>query len=147
MQATKALESVFAETMPREMGFDYIGLSFQEKKAQEGISPAATKISRAVAVVRFPHPGGLGTRAGPCPSACCSPFPWPCLAPTPPWLSREMENNVFRADRAGHADRSRGQERDPGRGISRARVFELGVPLMEAALVGAMIRLRPILMS
>jgi HAE1 family hydrophobic/amphiphilic exporter-1 len=39
-QAMKALEDVFAQTMPREMGFDYSGMSFQEKKAQEGVSPA-----------------------------------------------------------------------------------------------------------
>jgi HAE1 family hydrophobic/amphiphilic exporter-1 len=38
-QAMKALEEVFAQTMPREMGYDYMGMSFQEKKAQEGISP------------------------------------------------------------------------------------------------------------
>ena len=37
-QAMKALEEVFAQTMPREMGYDYLGMSFQEKKAQEGIS-------------------------------------------------------------------------------------------------------------
>ena len=37
-QATKALEEVFAQTMPAEMGFDYSGISFQEKKAQEGVS-------------------------------------------------------------------------------------------------------------
>ena len=36
-QAMKALEEVFHETMPREMGFDYSGMSFQEKKAQEGV--------------------------------------------------------------------------------------------------------------
>jgi len=36
-QAMKALEEVFALTMPREMGLDYMGMSFQEKKAQEGI--------------------------------------------------------------------------------------------------------------
>jgi HAE1 family hydrophobic/amphiphilic exporter-1 len=36
-----ALEDVFRKTMPREMGFDYLGMSFQEKKAQEGIPPAA----------------------------------------------------------------------------------------------------------
>jgi len=39
-QAMKALEEVFAQTMPSEMGFDYLGMSFQEKKAQEGVSPA-----------------------------------------------------------------------------------------------------------
>jgi HAE1 family hydrophobic/amphiphilic exporter-1 len=37
-QAMKALEETFAQTMPPEMGFDYSGMSFQEKKAQEGVS-------------------------------------------------------------------------------------------------------------
>jgi len=36
-QAMKALEETFAETMPREMGYDYMGMSYQEKKAAEGI--------------------------------------------------------------------------------------------------------------
>jgi HAE1 family hydrophobic/amphiphilic exporter-1 len=36
-----ALERVFAQTMPAEMGYDYLGMSFQEKKAQQGTSPAA----------------------------------------------------------------------------------------------------------
>ena len=39
-QATKALEEVFAQTMPPEMGFDYSGMSFQEKKAAEGVPPS-----------------------------------------------------------------------------------------------------------
>ena len=38
-QAMKALEEVFAQTMPREMGFDYLGMSFQEQQAQKGVSP------------------------------------------------------------------------------------------------------------
>jgi len=38
-QAMAALEEVFAQTMPREMGYDYLGMSFQEKKAQQGIPP------------------------------------------------------------------------------------------------------------
>jgi HAE1 family hydrophobic/amphiphilic exporter-1 len=37
-QAMKALEETFAQTMPAQMGFDYSGISFQEKKAQEGVS-------------------------------------------------------------------------------------------------------------
>ena len=36
-QGMKALEEVFRETMPPEMGFDYLGMSYQEKKAQEGV--------------------------------------------------------------------------------------------------------------
>jgi HAE1 family hydrophobic/amphiphilic exporter-1 len=40
-QAMRAMEEVFHETMPPEMGFDYMGMSFQEKKAQEGVSIVA----------------------------------------------------------------------------------------------------------
>ncbi len=36
-QAMKALEETFDRTMPREMGYDYMGMSFQEKRAQEGV--------------------------------------------------------------------------------------------------------------
>lgn len=36
-QAMKALEEVFAQTMPPEMGYDYMGMSRQEKQAQEGV--------------------------------------------------------------------------------------------------------------
>src|ERR1700724_3698775 len=36
-QATAALEDVFRQTMPSEMGFDYMGMSYQEQKAREGV--------------------------------------------------------------------------------------------------------------
>ena len=36
-QATAALEDVFKQTMPSEMGFDYMGMSYQEQKSREGI--------------------------------------------------------------------------------------------------------------
>jgi HAE1 family hydrophobic/amphiphilic exporter-1 len=39
-QATAALEDVFKQTMPHEMGFDYLAMSFQEQKAREGVPPA-----------------------------------------------------------------------------------------------------------
>jgi HAE1 family hydrophobic/amphiphilic exporter-1 len=39
-QATDALEAVFKQTMPREMGFDYSGISFVEQKARQGVPPA-----------------------------------------------------------------------------------------------------------
>jgi HAE1 family hydrophobic/amphiphilic exporter-1 len=38
-QGMKALEEVFDQTMPREMGYDYKDMSFQEKKAQQGVPP------------------------------------------------------------------------------------------------------------
>jgi HAE1 family hydrophobic/amphiphilic exporter-1 len=37
-QAMKAMEEVFKQTMPNEMGFAYMGMSYQEKRAQEGVS-------------------------------------------------------------------------------------------------------------
>jgi HAE1 family hydrophobic/amphiphilic exporter-1 len=40
-QAMDVLEQVFHETMPPEMGFDYLGISFQERLAQQGVPPAA----------------------------------------------------------------------------------------------------------
>ena len=40
-QGRQALEEVFAQTMPREMGFDYSGMSFQEQAADKGVSAAA----------------------------------------------------------------------------------------------------------
>jgi len=36
-QATAALEDVFKQTMPREMGFGYMGMSYQEQKARQGV--------------------------------------------------------------------------------------------------------------
>jgi HAE1 family hydrophobic/amphiphilic exporter-1 len=38
-QGMAALEQVFADTMPREMGYDYMGMSFQEKVASQGVPP------------------------------------------------------------------------------------------------------------
>ena len=35
----RALEEVFAETMPDGMGYDYMGMSFQEQVASQGVSP------------------------------------------------------------------------------------------------------------
>jgi multidrug efflux pump len=40
-QGMKALEEVFAQTMPREMGYNYAGMSFQEKVAAEGVPASA----------------------------------------------------------------------------------------------------------
>jgi len=40
-QAMRALEEVYAQTMPPGMGFDYMGMSFQEQKAAQGVSPFA----------------------------------------------------------------------------------------------------------
>jgi HAE1 family hydrophobic/amphiphilic exporter-1 len=40
-QVMKALENTFMQTMPPGMGYDYFGMSFQEKLASQGIPPGA----------------------------------------------------------------------------------------------------------
>jgi HAE1 family hydrophobic/amphiphilic exporter-1 len=40
-QGMQALEEVFAQTMPRDMGFDYSGMSFQEQVAAQGVPASA----------------------------------------------------------------------------------------------------------
>ncbi len=40
-EAMAALEDVFRKSMPNQMGFDYSGMSYQEQKAAQGVSPAA----------------------------------------------------------------------------------------------------------
>ncbi len=40
-QVMKALEGVFAQNMPPEMGFDYSGMSYQEQQASKGVSSTA----------------------------------------------------------------------------------------------------------
>src|SRR5215472_1638481 len=39
-QAMAALEEVFAQTMPPDMGFDYLGMSYQEQRARQGVPPS-----------------------------------------------------------------------------------------------------------
>ena len=36
-QAIQALQEVFDQTMPREMGYDYMGMSYQEEEAAKGV--------------------------------------------------------------------------------------------------------------
>ena len=40
-QAMRALEDVFAQNMPSGMGYDYFGMSYQEQQAAQGVPPAA----------------------------------------------------------------------------------------------------------
>ena len=48
-QGMQALEEVFAQTMPRDMGFDYSGMSFQEQVAAQGV-PASVILGFSVLV-------------------------------------------------------------------------------------------------
>ena len=142
-QATKALEEVFAETMPREMGFDYLGISFQEKKAQQGVSPAAIFglsflfvfliLAALYESWSLPFSVLLGT-----PIAVFGAF-------AALW-TRGMVNNVFA--QIGLVMLIGLAAKNAILIVEFARLeYEKGTPLIEAALAGARIRLRPILMT
>jgi HAE1 family hydrophobic/amphiphilic exporter-1 len=142
-QATKALEDVFAQTMPSEMGFDYIGMSFQEQKAAQGVSPAAIFALSFLFVFlilaalyeswSLPFSVLLGT-----PIAVFGAFA--------ALLSRQMVNNVFA--QIGLVMLIGLAAKNAILIVEFARLeYEKGKPLLEATLTGARLRLRPILMT
>ena len=142
-QAMNALEETFRQTMPNEMGYDYLGLSFQEKKAQQGVSPTAIFGLSLLFVFlilaalyeswSLPFSVLLGT-----PVAVCGAF-------ATLWL-RGMQNNIYAQI---------GLIMLIGLAAKNAILivefakdeYEKGKPLIDAALEGARLRLRPILMT
>jgi HAE1 family hydrophobic/amphiphilic exporter-1 len=142
-QAMKVLEEVFAQTMPPEMGFDYLGMSFQEKKAQEGVSSSA--IFGLSLLFVFLILAALYESWS---------LPFSVLLSTPiaifgafaTLLIRHMVNNVYA--QIGLVMLIGLAAKNAILIVEFARLeYEKGKPLMEAALTGARIRLRPILMT
>ncbi len=131
-QATAALEEVFAQTMPREMGFDYMGMSFQEKRAQQGV-PAWVVFAFSLLFV-FLILAALYESWS---------LPFSVLLSTPVavfgaffmlWLRRTVLQQLFAgvhgadrrrrlfADWARDADRAGGEERDFDCGVCERRI-------------------------
>jgi HAE1 family hydrophobic/amphiphilic exporter-1 len=142
-QAMAALEDVFRQTMPNEMGYDYLGISYQEKKAQQGVSPTLVFGMSLIFVFlilaalyeswSLPFSVLLGT-----PIAVLGAF-------LTLWL-RGMENNIYAQI---------GLIMLIGLAAKNAILivefakdeYEKGKPLLDATLEGARLRLRPILMT
>ena len=142
-QAMKALEEVFAETMPREMGYDYSGMSFQEKKAQQGVSPIAIFGFSFLCVFlilaaqyeswSLPFSVLLGT-----PIAVAGAFAG--------LMWRSFENNIYA--QIGLVMLIGLAAKNAILIVEFAKMeYEKGKPLEEATLAGAKLRLRPILMT
>jgi len=142
-QANAALEEVFAQTMPREMGFDYLDMSFQEKKAQEGVPPAAI-FSLSLLFV-FLILAAL-YESWSLPFSVLLGVPVAVFGAYATLTMRGMENNVFA--QIGLIMLIGLSAKNAILIVEFARTrYEHGVPLLEAALEGAKIRLRPILMT
>ena len=142
-QAMQALEAVFAQTMPREMGYDYSGMSFQEKKAQQGVSPMAVFAFSFLCVFlilaaqyeswSLPFSVLLGT-----PVAVAGAFAG--------LLFRSFENNIYA--QIGLVMLIGLAAKNAILIVEFAKLeYEKGESLMEATLTGARLRLRPILMT
>jgi len=155
-QATRALEEVFKQTMPREMGFDYSGISFQEQKAREGVPPAAIFGLSLLFVFlilaalyeswSLPFSVLLST-----PVAVFGAFFILWLRRTvlgyllPPYLV-QLENDVY--SQIGLVMLIGLAAKNAILIVEFAEAeFEKGRPLAESALEGAKLRLRPILMT
>jgi len=155
-QAMSALEKVFAETMPPEMGYDYQGISFQEKLAQQGV-PAAAIFGFSLLVVflvlaalyeswSLPFSVLLST-----PVAVFGAFAMLWLrrallgAFLPPYMV-QIESDVY--SQIGLVMLIGLAAKNAILIVEFAKdAYEKGQPLVEAALGGARLRLRPILMT
>ena len=155
-QATAALEEIFHQTMPNGMGFDYMGMSRQEQKAREGL-PSWAIFGMSLVFV-FLILAALYESWS---------LPFGVLLSTPVavfgafgllWLRRtvlsmifpsfmvQIENDVY--SQIGLVMLIGLAAKNAILIVEFAKSeYEKGRPLIEAALEGARLRLRPILMT
>jgi HAE1 family hydrophobic/amphiphilic exporter-1 len=142
-QAMQAMEAVFDQTMPPGMGYDYMGMSYQEKKAQQGVSPMVIFGFSLICVFlilaaqyeswSLPFSVLLGT-----PVAVFGAFAG--------ILVGRYENNVYA--QIGLVMLIGLSAKNAILIVEFAKMgYEEGKPLLDAALEGAKLRLRPILMT
>jgi HAE1 family hydrophobic/amphiphilic exporter-1 len=155
-QATAALEEVFKETMPREMGFDYSGISYLEQKARQGV-PASAIFALSLLFVFLILAALYESWSLPLSVLLSTPvaifgaffFLWLrrviLRAYLPPYMV-QIESDVY--SQIGLVMLIGLAAKNAILIVEFAKdEYEHGKPLAEAALAGAKLRLRPILMT
>ncbi len=155
-QATAALEEVFKQTMPREMGFDYSGMSFQEQKARQGV-PASAIFALSLLFVflilaalyeswSLPFSVLLGTSGAICGAFAVLWLRRTVLSAFYPAYMVQIENDVYSqiglVMLIGLAAKNAILIVEFAKGE-----VEMGKPLIDAVLEGARLRLRPVMMT
>lgn len=142
-QAMKAMEEVFAETMPAGMGFDYMGMSFQEKIAQEGVSPMVIFGFSALCVFLILS---AQYESWSLPFSVLLGVPVAVFGAFAGLMVLRYENNVYA--QIGLVMLIGLSAKNAILIVEFAKMgYDEGKPLIDAALEGARLRLRPILMT
>jgi len=142
-QAMHAMEEVFKETMPAGMGYDYLGMSYQEKKAQQGVSPMVIFGFSLLCVFLIL---AAQYESWSLPFSVLLATPIAVFGAFAGLLVGHYENNIYAQI---------GLVMLIGLGAKNAILivefakmgYEQGKPLIDATLEGAKLRLRPILMT
>ena len=142
-QAMAALEDVFHKSMPSQMGFDYMGMSYQEQKAAQGVSPAVV-FGLAFFVVFLIMAAQYESWT--LPFSVLLGVPIAVFGAFAALYFRRFDNNVYA--QIGLVMLIGLSAKNAILIVEFAKAeYEKGQPLREAALSGAKLRLRPILMT
>jgi len=142
-QAMAALEEVFHKTMPPQMGFDYSGMSYQEQKAAQGVSPGVI-FGLAFFIVFLIMAAQYESWT--LPFSVLLGVPIAVFGAFITLFYRHLDNNVYA--QIGLVMLIGLSAKNAILIVEFAKLeYDKGKPLVDAALTGARLRLRPILMT